>query len=278
MTHASDLASGERFMFGENWRAFLHHLTEDRIVTAIQSLQEDLGVADLEGKRFLDIGCGSGLFSLAARRLGARVHSFDYDPASVACALELRRRYFPDDPEWTVEEGSALDRGYLESIGTFDVVYSWGVLHHTGEMWRALENAALPVSDDGGLLFIAIYNDCGAESLSWRRKKKRYNELPKLVRPAYALAMMAPYEIKEIARAFLGFRPIQYVRSWTDYRGKRGMSRWHDIIDWVGGYPYEFATADELVAFYRERGFAAKMVRRAGGLGCHELVFVHSSG
>lgn len=278
MTHASDLASGERFMFGENWRAFLHHLTEDRIVTAIQSLQEDLGVADLEGKRFLDIGCGSGLFSLAARRLGARVHSFDYDPASVACALELRRRYFPDDPEWTVEEGSALDRGYLESIGTFDVVYSWGVLHHTGEMWKALENAALPVSDDGGLLFIAIYNDCGAESLSWRRKKKRYNELPKLVRPAYALAMMAPYEIKEIARALLAFRPIQYVRSWTDYRGKRGMSRWHDIIDWVGGYPYEFATADELVAFYRERGFAAKVVRRAGGLGCHELVFVHSSG
>src|SRR5262245_27430993 len=101
-----------------------------------------LEIDSLAGLSFLDIGSGSGLFSLAARRLGARVHSFDYDPQSVACAAELRRRYFPGDPQWVVEEGSALDADYLTRLGKFDIVYSWGVLHHTGRMWRSEEHTS----------------------------------------------------------------------------------------------------------------------------------------
>jgi 2-polyprenyl-3-methyl-5-hydroxy-6-metoxy-1,4-benzoquinol methylase len=111
-----------------------------------------LKVERLDGKSFLDIGSGSGLFSLAARRLGARVHSFDYDQQSVACTAELRRRYFPSAGDWVVERGSALDRDYLARLGTFDVVYSWGVLHHTGDMWRALENVKPLVAERGTAL------------------------------------------------------------------------------------------------------------------------------
>jgi 2-polyprenyl-3-methyl-5-hydroxy-6-metoxy-1,4-benzoquinol methylase len=277
MTQATDVADGERFPFGRNWQLFLRCLTEERIETAARSLSDDLGVRDLTGRRFLDIGCGSGLFSLAARRLGATVHSFDYDPASVACALELRRRYFPDDRHWTVEEGSALDRAYIESLGEFEVVYSWGVLHHTGDMWRALENATVPVAP-GGMLFIAIYNDCGAESLRWRKQKQRYNSLPAALRPAYALLTTAPYELKAAARAALDLRPLDYVRSWTQYRSHRGMSRWRDTIDWVGGYPYEFATVDDLLKIYGNLGFKPKLVRKETGLGCHELVLVAGAG
>src|SRR6185295_10447431 len=109
------------------------------------SLLTMLKERSLEGRRFLDIGSGSGLFSLAARRLGASVHSFDLDPESVRCALELRRRFCPADADWRIEQASALDRRYLAALGEFDVVYSWGVLHHTGQMRDALENAALPV-------------------------------------------------------------------------------------------------------------------------------------
>src|SRR5207302_10440486 len=138
-SHAGEVTRGERFEFGKNWGRFLEVLDDERIGEAEESLKKMLEVEGLAGKSFLDIGSGSGLFSLAARRLGARVHSFDYDPQSVACAAELRRRYFPNDEDWVVEPGSALDEAYLNRLGTFDIVYSWGVLHHTGAMWQALK-------------------------------------------------------------------------------------------------------------------------------------------
>src|ERR1700676_220811 len=113
-THAVEIARGDRFEFGENWRRFLRVLTPERIAAAEDSLRTMLGVNDLQGKTFLDVGSGSGLFSLAARRLGARVRSFDYDPQSVACTRELRRRYFAeDDNNWVVEAGSVLNTAYL---------------------------------------------------------------------------------------------------------------------------------------------------------------------
>ena len=169
--HESEVLAGERFEFGKNWSAFLAVLDEERIVKAEESLREMLEVEDLQGKTFLDIGSGSGLFSLAARRLGAKVHSFDYDSNSYNCTKELKRRFYADDDNWRVEQGSALDKTYVESLGGFDIVYSWGVLHHTGEMWKALENAAAPVAD-GGKLFVAIYNDTGSQASRWKWIRK----------------------------------------------------------------------------------------------------------
>ncbi|MDX2121208.1 MAG: class I SAM-dependent methyltransferase, partial [Gemmatimonadota bacterium] len=134
-------AAAPRFAFGRNWASFLRLLDEERIRAAEDSLRSLTGRDDLTGLRFLDIGSGSGLFSLAARRLGARVHSFDYDTDSVECTRELRRQYFAEDANWVVEQGSVLDPGYIASLGTHDVVYSWGVLHHTGAMWVAVAHA-----------------------------------------------------------------------------------------------------------------------------------------
>src|SRR5271166_3574303 len=132
--HATEVASGERFEFGQNWARFLLTLNDDKIEEAIKSLKINLETESLAGKSFLDIGSGSGLFSLAARRLGARVHSFDYDPHSVGCTAELKRRYFADDDAWTVETGSAPDKVYLRSQGKFAGSFFWGVLHHTGDI------------------------------------------------------------------------------------------------------------------------------------------------
>jgi 2-polyprenyl-6-hydroxyphenyl methylase/3-demethylubiquinone-9 3-methyltransferase len=137
-THHEEVARGRRFEFGANWLRFLELLDDRRVELAEDSLRSMLGVADLRGRSFLDAGSGSGLFSLAAHRLGARVHSFDYDPQSVACTREVKRRYAEGDPAWSIEEGSVLDPAYLARLGTFDVVYSWGVLHHTGARWDAL--------------------------------------------------------------------------------------------------------------------------------------------
>lgn len=271
--HAGEVARGQRFEFGGNWASFLSVLDEDRIAAAERGLQRMLQTERLDGLRFLDIGSGSGLSSLAARRLGARVHSFDYDPQSVACTSELRRRCFAGDDQWTVEQGSALDAGYVRGLGFFDIVYSWGVLHHTGHMWDALENAALPVAP-GGRLFVAIYNDTGTQSRRWHWIKKTYNGLPRLARKPFAVAVTAPAELKALAGATARRRPGDYVRSWTEYRRRRGMNKWHDILDWVGGYPYEFATPDQIFDFYRERGFALTKMKCGGvGLGCNEFVF-----
>lgn len=272
-THAREVARGERFEFGGNWASFLSVLDEERITAAERGLQRMLQVERLDGLKFLDIGSGSGLSSLAARRLGARVHSLDYDPQSVACTNELRRRYFPNASDWIVERGSALDADYLRRLGSFDIVYSWGVLHHTGAMWRALENAIVPVASSGRL-FIAIYNDTGSQSRRWEWIKRTYNGLPAPAQIPFAVAVTIPAEAKAAAAAILRGRPGDYVRAWTNYRRRRGMNKWHDIIDWVGGYPYEFATPDQIFDFYQARGFALTKMKCGGvGLGCNEFVF-----
>lgn len=271
--HAAETARGERFEFGKNWSQFLELLDANRISEAEASLKQMLDVESLEGLSFIDIGSGSGLFSLAARRLGARVHSFDYDPHSVACTTELRRRYFPNDGEWKVEEASVLDQRYLASLGTFDIVYSWGVLHHTGQMWQALENAHRLVAP-GGKLFIALYNDTGSQSSRWKWLKKTYNRLPSVLRVPYTLIVIAPDELKSLARAVLTLNPGSYFRSWSQYDRRRGMNRWRDIVDWVGGYPYEVSTPDEIFDFFTARGFVlTKLNCGRVGLGCNQFVF-----
>jgi 2-polyprenyl-3-methyl-5-hydroxy-6-metoxy-1,4-benzoquinol methylase len=276
-TYAKEIAAGQRFEFGENWRDFLSVLDEKRVAEARASLCSMLEVSSLEGMSFLDVGCGSGLFSLAAAQLHAsHIHSLDFDPRSVGCAQELKRRFLPDS-NWTIERGNVLDRAFIESLGAFDVVYSWGVLHHTGNMMLALENAALPVAP-GGRLFISIYNDQGLYSRIWHTVKRLYNRLPERMRIPYVVLVMAPRELTSAAHAIARLRPADYVRTWTEYNRQRGMSRWHDLVDWVGGYPFEVATPELVFAFYRERGFSLLQLKTCGGgLGCNQFVLAKSA-
>jgi len=267
----AEVPAADRFQFGENWSRFLALLTDERIADAETSLKEMLAVAHLAGCRFLDIGCGSGLFSLAARRLGAVVHSFDDDPQSVECAQELRRRYFANDGSWRVEQGSVLDRGYLQSLGEFDVVYSWGVLHHTGAMWLALEHAVGSVAP-GGSLFIAVYADQGWKSRAWWFVKLWYNLLPRVLRPLYVWTVSGLVRLLVILKYTLMLRPMTALAPLFRRRPARGMSAKHDRIDWIGGFPYEYASLETLVGYLESRGFAVTRTRRAQSLGCHELV------
>jgi hypothetical protein len=207
------------------------------------------------------------------------VVSFDYDLASVEATRRLRSRAGFDDSTSKVETGSVLDADYLATLGRFDVVYSWGVLHHTGAMWNALEK--IPVKK-GCLLYLAIYNDAGDTSRLWLQRKKTYCGLPLPLKPLYFLWIYMPIELegmnalKSLKRGRIDQatkKLLKYLRESKEYKQHRGMSRVHDMIDWIGGYPYEFAKAEDLIAFYEKAGFQLEKLSRNDGTGNHELVF-----
>ncbi len=254
------------FAFGRNWKNFLGSLTTDQTQKAQASLCRMLGRPNLSGLTFLDAGCGSGLFSLAAIRLGAKeVVSFDVDPESVDCARYLSKRYGPF-PQWKILRASVLDDATLRRLGKYDIVYSWGVLHHTGKMWKALENITEPVVD-GGLLFISIYNDQGSRTVFWRVVKRLYNLSPRFVKlflaGGYYMFVILVKTIKHVTRFRL-----------DDHGDQRGMSIWHDAVDWMGGYPFEAAKPDDVISFFSGHGFKLKRLKTRRGHGCNEYVFL----
>ena len=263
----------ERFAFGENWKAFIDSLDENRINNSTNALKDMLAVESLGGKTFLDIGCGSGLSSLAAERLGASITAIDYDQDSVDCTRHVGEQFGNDFVTWQVRQGSVLDESLMNSLGTFDVVYSWGVLHHTGDMKTAIELSSQRVAD-GGLYFIAIYNDQGGESRRWLAIKRLYHRLPEMLRPIWVLMIAGIYEAKfALARLSRFKNPFPFA-DWQQKIDERGMSPWHDWVDWVGGLPFEVAKPEEIIMPLRQKGFVLENLRTVGsGWGCNEYVF-----
>jgi 2-polyprenyl-6-hydroxyphenyl methylase/3-demethylubiquinone-9 3-methyltransferase len=255
------------FRFGENWADYSQLVDERRIAAACESVRSLAG--DLRGKSFLDIGSGSGLFSVAALRLGAKeVLAIDIDPDSVATTRKLLAR--EEAAGWRAERISVFDLPDRVSQ-RFDVVYSWGVLHHTGNMWRAIERAAEMVAP-GGTIALALYERtpmCGA----WKIEKRAYRDLPNF---AQGLLRAIYLGIWGTGMLLTGHNPVRYVRESQE----RGMHFLHDVHDWLGGYPYESTTPAEVEQFMSKRGFEREKaiqwrVRVAGilGSGCSEYVF-----
>ncbi|CAO5679882.1 MAG: Ubiquinone biosynthesis O-methyltransferase, mitochondrial [Holosporales bacterium] len=263
----------DRFAFGKNWANFLKNLSDDKILEAEKSLKEKLSLESLEGKTFLDIGSGSGLFSLTAFRLGAKVFSFDYDQDSVNCTKYLKEKYAKDSDQWTVKQGSVLDKEFLSQYGKVDILYSWGVLHHTGNMKQAFLNVSDMVKE-GGRLFISIYNDQGRASKRWTFVKKKYVASGRIVKFLLCIGtLIRQWTITLVKDALTSFNPF---KSWINYgKNNRGMSAWHDVVDWTGGYPFEVAKPEEVFDFFKAKGYKLDRLKTcAGGVGCNEYVFV----
>lgn len=261
-----------RFKFGKNWEHFLSVLNTDRINEAQRSLLEMMQVESLEGKTFLDVGSGSGLFSLCAAKLGSsRIHSFDFDEQSVACTAELKKRYFGNFKDWVIQKGSVLDVGYISRLGQWDVVYSWGVLHHTGDMWKALENV-VPLVKEGGKLYIAIYNKQRFMTPVWTKIKKTYVKNNSLFRFFILVLFISYFIFRGFLMDLIMLR--NPLRRYTEYARQRGMHMFYDWVDWIGGYPFEAAKPEEIFDFFRQRGFVLdKLKTQFGASGCNEFVF-----
>ncbi len=260
------------FSFGRNWQEFLDcHLDPESERIATNSLKEFMEVEDLRGLSFLDVGCGSGLFSLAAYRLGARtIISFDVDPLSVRCCEELRRRA-GDPAHWEIREGSILDSAFINAIPKADVVYAWGSLHHTGDMWQAIRNAAGLV-ENTGLFYLSIYNKVGERGGSefWLYVKRLYNGSPRAIKLLMEFAQFGRHFLRKLA----SFENPRTLFTQYQYSAGRGMNYWTDVRDWLGGYPYEFAATDEIFRFAkRELGFELVNLRVTNNLGPNEFLF-----
>jgi 2-polyprenyl-6-hydroxyphenyl methylase/3-demethylubiquinone-9 3-methyltransferase len=238
----------DAFAFGQNWQRYVdRYLDPERIAIASESLTDLIG-EDLSGKTFVDVGAGSGLFSLCAHHAGAaRVISIDVDPDSVESCRMLKERS-GNPATWDVIEGSVLDPKLQQLVPPGDVVYSWGVLHHTGDMWTAIRLAAGLVKPSG-LFSIAIYNratDRFLDSERWLRIKRAYNHAPRAGRAGMRWTFLAYWTARQL---YARQNPLRIAR---EYKRSRGMALMTDLVDWLGGYPYEFATADEVVSFCTE--------------------------
>lgn len=258
------------FSFGRNWDDFVRYrLNDGRIQEAMKALAEFIGMKRLDGLRFLDVGCGSGLSSLAAYRMGAsKVIGFDLDPFSVKSCEYLRER--EGNPEnWIVSTGSILDESFLKTIEKADIVYSWGVLHHTGNMWQAIMNAAKLV-EPGGLFFIAIYNKVGGAfgSKTWLRLKRIYNNSSRIVKAIIEYSFISLIVLKMLITLR---NPLLEI---NNYKKNRGMSFRTDIRDSLGGYPYEYASAEEVFNFCKkELGFTLENIKIVNSLSLNEFLF-----
>ena len=256
------------FHFGKNWRAYLSGTDiREAAKTSAQFLERFLG-RDLHGKTFVDAGCGSGLHSLAALMHGAvQVTSFDYDKDSVSCTEAIREKSSFGD-HWKVTQGSLLDEAFMQSLQTFDVVYCWGVAHHTGDMWRALENL-LRLAKPEGLVWIAIYNKAEGRfgSSWWRKVKYIYNASP---RPIQFIMEWLYIGLHFLLLILHLKNPFTVIRR---YESKRGMSWKTDLIDWLGGYPYEYASVAEIFSFFKKHGFTLENIQTTNYKGCNQFLF-----
>ena len=251
-----------RFSFGLNWLSFAETFSKEKIEDAELSLRDAYRISNFEKKRFIDVGCGSGLFSLAAANMGASVYSFDFDENSVFCSKIVRDKFAYKHENWQIDSGSLLDAKFVNQLGKFEFIYCWGVAHHTGDVWASLSNLCSLAEKDSKLM-IALYNDQGWVSNYWKAVKKIYCNYTAL-RP---LLLFVHFVYPTLP--FLLFKKI------LNKQIPRGMNWWHDLKDWVGGYPFEVTKPEEVVDFFFSHGFYLTKIKTVSGkMGCNEFVFV----
>jgi 2-polyprenyl-3-methyl-5-hydroxy-6-metoxy-1,4-benzoquinol methylase len=261
----------KQFDFGQNWSEFSDNAaTQERVAQARAQFASLMGDIELNGRSFLDIGFGQGFSLLSALALGARVAGCDINPKCHE-VIDRNRALFPEVGTGTIllHVGSILDaaavaalRGMPGSEGRgFDVVHSWGVLHHTGDLRRALTNAGSLVRP-GGHFVVAIYNRHWS-SRPWHTVKVLYVRSPGwLQRTLVALL----YPVIWLAKLAVTRRNPASM--------DRGMDFYYNVVDWVGGYPYEYASITEMEEICRPMGFSlVRSIAANVPTGCNELIF-----
>jgi SAM-dependent methyltransferase len=253
-----------QFNFGKNWKNFSDNALDSEKVSQAREDFANL-LKNVSGKTFIDIGFGQGLGLLTATSLGLETAGADINPLCKE-VLEKNQSFFPEMKQSIpVVVGSILESSTLFSIHQirtkYDIVHSWGVLHHTGDMQKAIENTASLVNDKGYFI-LAIYNRHWSSAL-WLLIKWIYCHVPSFLQ---TLLIYLFIPIIFLAKFMVtGKNPL---------KKERGMNFFYDVIDWVGGYPYEYASIEEMKNTMQKLGFEMlKAIPAQVPTGCNEFIF-----
>jgi ubiquinone/menaquinone biosynthesis C-methylase UbiE len=140
----------------------------------------DLSV--LKGKTILDMGCGSGRYTIALTKTGAeKVYGIDLGKESIRKAALIAEKSGIRNIEFDV--GSVLDLPYEDNL--FDFIYSNGVLHHTENLEQGI-NELYRTLKPGGESFLYLYADGG---IFWYSRKKMPRVMKKIPQ-SYTMAIL----------------------------------------------------------------------------------------
>jgi len=262
----SEMPLEKRFTFGKNWSKFVDsHFNPERLEGSVRVFQDFTSLQALSSKTFIDVGCGSGLHSLAAHKMAAKkITSFDFDPQAVDATVKLKT-IAGSPSNWEINQGSILDLDFVSSLGKFDFVYSWGVLHHTGSVWRAIENTSTLVAPKGQM-YLALYSlDVQPRADYWLATKEKYVKSSHLTKMFMEQSYLFRYYYASSVRRYL-------FGSHKKEKGRtRGMELMTDVRDWLGGWPMEFVLDDEVVRFVGKLGYQLTNIKK--GEACTEFLF-----
>ena len=258
-----------QFAFGRNWKQFVERsrLSMRGLMSSVREVRQLFGIPSLEGLKILDLGCGSGLSSLAFRLLGANVVSADVQEESLEAARRMQSIFSPalnpegqeDTSQWSFAKLSALDAWSLAAFQPVDVVYTWGVLHHTGDVWQAIHNAQLPLAEDG-LLIVAVYAEEFYDQKDNIINMKKFYRNANVNQQEHLDIAIGITWLKPLLHA--GKNPFEILRNFSE---TRGMDFWTDVRDWLGGWPTEFVSTSAMLSFAKRTGLRCINVRRNGG-------------
>ena len=197
----------------------------------------------LEGKTVLDGGCGSGMVSVAFATLGADVTGVDVTRQCVENGRKNAQRFGVEC------RFIQADLVTLSLDDQFDIIYTWGVLHHTPDAEASFHSLATHLKEDGDII-IAVYLRTPLSGF-WNSIRVFYQRSPSMLKTVTRKTTAALLAGVDMAKRLVGGRQRYMMR---------GTSNEEIVNDWFGVPHRTFHSYDEVYKWFEDAGLAYELV------------------